>query len=368
MQLETDVAVIGGGLVGIALGYGLSLRGIDNVVLDEGDDAIRASRGNFGLVWVQAKGLGLPAYSNWAMHAVSRWPELSDQLLAETGIDVELVQNGGLYLCRTPEELETRAANLATIQSRHAGDYDYDILDNAALRRLVPEIGPDVPGASYSRYDGQANPLRLLQAFHRAYQKRGGRALANSGVLDITRRGEKFVLKTARGEIVAGRIALAAGLGNAGLGDMLGVKIPLLPVRGQVLVTERVPMKLDYAIEQVRGTGDGTLMIGGSWEEEAGYDLGTTFDVTTRIAADSMFFFPFLENIRVVRSWSALRIITPDAAPAYEEVVPGAFLITCHSGVSLAALHAYESAGWLAEGAIPEAMAPFSLARFSDQR
>lgn len=247
-----------------------------------------------------------------------------------------------------------------------AAAYDYDILDNAALRRLVPEIGSDVPGASYSRYDGQANPLRLLQAFHRAYQKLGGRALANSGVLDITRRGEKFVLKTARGEVVAGRIALAAGLGNAGLGDMLGVKIPLVPVRGQVLVTERVPMKLDYAIEQVRGTGDGTLMIGGSWEE-VGYDLETTFDVTTQIAADSMFFFPFLENVRVVRSWSALRIITPDAAPAYEEVVPGAFLITCHSGVSLAALHAYESAGWLEEGRIPDEMEPFSLARFSDQ-
>ncbi|MGV0817634.1 FAD-dependent oxidoreductase [Martelella sp. AMO21009] len=90
------------------------------------------------------------------------------------------------------------------LQSRHEGDDDYDILDNAALRRLVPEIASDVPGASYSRYDGQADPLRLLQAFHRAYQKRGGRALGNSGVLDITRRGEKFILKTACGEVVAG--------------------------------------------------------------------------------------------------------------------------------------------------------------------
>ncbi|WP_018064120.1 hypothetical protein [Martelella mediterranea] len=52
---------------------------------------------------------------------------------------------------------------------------------------------------------------------------------------------------------------------------------------------------------------------------------------------------------------------------AYEEVVPGAFLITCHSGVSLAALHAYESTGWLEEGRIPEQMEPFSLARFSGE-
>ena len=68
--------------------------------------------------------------------------------------------------------------------------------------------------------------------------------------------------------------------------------------------------------------------------------------------------------IRIIRSWSALRIITPDAAPVYEEVAPGAFLVTCHSGVSLAAIHAFETAGWIVDGTIPAAMEAFSLKRF----
>jgi glycine/D-amino acid oxidase-like deaminating enzyme len=76
-------------------------------------------------------------------------------------------------------------------------------------------------------------------------------------------------------------------------------------------------------------------------------------------------FFPVLKDVHIIRSWAALRIISPDAAPIYEEVVPGAFLVTCHSGISLAAIHAFETAAWIGEGSIPGAMAAFSLRRFN---
>lgn len=364
MRIETDVAVIGGGLVGISVAYGLAQRQVDTVVLDEGDGAIRASRGNFGLVWVQGKGLSLPAYTGWAMRAVEQWPELAERLGSETGIDVGLTQRGGLYLSRTPEAYAQRSQDLAAVKSRFNGDYDFEMLDNDGIRKRVPEIGPDVVGGSYSRYDGQANPLRLLHALHRGYLRRGGRVLSDGGVTDIDHQGEKFVLTTAAGQVIASRIVLAAGLGNAGLGEMLGVTIPVKPIRGQILVTERMPPIFDIAIEQVRQTEDGTLMIGGSWED-VGLDLGTTFDVSRRIADDALHFFPFLKNVRIIRSWSALRIISPDAAPIYEQVLPGAFLVTCHSGVSLAAIHANETAGWVEQGAIPQEMVSFDRRRFS---
>lgn len=364
MRLETDVAVIGGGLVGIAIGYGLALKNVNSLVLDEDDGAIRASRGNFGLVWVQGKGLALPAYTSWAKRAVEQWPQFAKQLAEETGIDVGLTQNGGLYLCRTAEALAQRSHDLSVIKSRFDGPYDYDILDSTELEKLVPQISSGFAGGSYSTYDGQANPLRLLHALHRGYVKRGGRYFPDNGVVKIERSNDKFILETTNGRVTARRIVLAAGLGNTALGDKLGVVIPVKPVRGQILVTERVPQMFNVAIEQVRQTEDGTLMIGGSWEE-VGFDLDTTHDVTRRIASDAMTFFPFLKNIRVIRSWAALRIISPDAAPIYDEVAPGAYLVTCHSGVSLAAIHAFETAGWIADGHIPQTMNDFSLARFA---
>ena len=363
MLLETEVAVIGGGIVGVSIGYGLALQNVDSMVLDEGDGAIRASRGNFGLVWVQGKGLALPAYTGWALRAVEQWPELSRQLQSSTGIDVALTRSGGLYFCKTQEALENRASDLAQIRAQHDGPYEYEILDNAAIRKLVPEIGPDVAGASHTTYDGQADPLRLLHALHRAYRLRGGRYLPGNGVLAIEKKGEKFVLKTAQCQILASRIVLASGLGNAALGNHLGRQIPIKPIRGQIMVTERLPPVFHFAMEQARQTADGTIMIGSSWED-VGFDVNTTFEHGGRMARAAIEFFPFLSSVRIIRSWAALRVISPDASPIYDEIVPGAFLVTCHSGVSLAAIHAFESSRWIADGRIPEAMKPFGLDRF----
>ena len=67
-----DVVVIGGGLVGSAVAWGLGRAGARVVVLDEGDDALRASRGNFGLVWVQGKGDGMPEYAAWTRNSARR--------------------------------------------------------------------------------------------------------------------------------------------------------------------------------------------------------------------------------------------------------------------------------------------------------
>src|SRR6476660_4113639 len=79
-----DSIVIGGGLVGSAVAYGLARLGSRVALLDEGDVAFRASRGNFGLVWVQSKGLGLPQHSNWTQLSARRWPELAALLRDET--------------------------------------------------------------------------------------------------------------------------------------------------------------------------------------------------------------------------------------------------------------------------------------------
>ena len=84
---EADVAVIGGGLVGAAVAWGLARAGTRVVVLDEGDVAFRASRGNFALVWVQGKGLGMPEYSAWTKRSSDLWGEFARELKEQTGLD-----------------------------------------------------------------------------------------------------------------------------------------------------------------------------------------------------------------------------------------------------------------------------------------
>ncbi len=95
---EFDAIVIGGGLVGAAIAHGLQCgAGLATALLDEGDVAYRASRGNFGLVWVQSKGLGAPWYQRWTRASAAEWPALAADLAARAaGTDVGLRQPGGV--------------------------------------------------------------------------------------------------------------------------------------------------------------------------------------------------------------------------------------------------------------------------------
>jgi hydrogen cyanide synthase HcnC len=83
-----DLIVIGGGLVGATIAWGTARAGASVALLDQGDIAFRAARGNFGLVWVQSKGAGMPAYAHWTRTSAELWPELSAALADATGIDV----------------------------------------------------------------------------------------------------------------------------------------------------------------------------------------------------------------------------------------------------------------------------------------
>ena len=79
--LHADTLVIGGGVVGLSVAYGLAKAGERVELLDGADDAFRAARGNFGLVWVQGKGHANADYARWTMAAAREWPTLSAEAL-----------------------------------------------------------------------------------------------------------------------------------------------------------------------------------------------------------------------------------------------------------------------------------------------
>ena len=100
--------------------------------------------------------------------------------------------------------------------------------------------------------------------------------------------------------------------------------------------------------------------------EDVGFDVTSTHAVMRDIAARNLAVFPLLRDVNVVRSWAALRVMSPDGAPIYDESVtcPGAFSATCHSGVTLAGVHALELAPGIVRGALPAGVAGFGAGRF----
>ncbi|MGJ7562957.1 NAD(P)/FAD-dependent oxidoreductase [Variovorax sp. GB1R11] len=364
----SDLIVVGGGLVGTALAYGAARRGTRVTVLDEGDDAFRASRGNFGLVWVQGKGFGMTPYARWSMGSAAQWPQLAAALEADSGIDVQLRQPGGFHFCFNDDEMQARQARMHDIRAALDGDYPFEMLDHASLAARLPAIGPGVAGASYSPMDGHANPLKLLRALHAACRHHGVRFAQGSRATRVAPLADGFEVETAAATWHAPRVVLAAGLGNRALAPHVGLHAPVQPNRGQVLVGERVARFLDHPTTYVRQTDEGTIQLGDSLED-VGLDDGTTADVLATIARRGVRSFPVLQSLRLVRAWGALRVMTPDGFPIYQASTqcPGAFVVTCHSGVTLAANHAFSIAPWIAGQAgsdLPAGIDAFSGDRF----
>lgn len=367
---EYDVAVVGGGLVGVATAWGLAREGCKVVVLDEGDRAVRASRGNFALVWVQSKGLGLAPYAGWTIRSSNAWRGFSDLLKQETGLDVSFQRPGGFHLCLSEKELEARATVLKRLHNQPGiVDYKTEILNHDQVKAMLPDIGPEVVGGSFCPLDGHVNSLRLFRTLHTALNARGVTYLPSHRVENITKEGGEFRLTTPHGEIRAAKVALAAGNANMRLAPMVGLEAPMRPERGQIVVTERLRPFLNHPVVTLRQTDEGTVMIGDSKEESVD-PSGLTIGVSATEAERAVRQFPLLANANVVRTWSAIRVMTQDGFPIYDESKshPGAFTVCCHSGVTLAANHALTIAPMIARGALDASLvASFSARRFHVQ-
>ncbi|MBO1077621.1 FAD-binding oxidoreductase [Roseomonas sp. 573] len=362
-----DAIVIGGGLVGAAIGYGLQRGGLHTLLLDEGDIAHRASRGNFGLIWVQSKGLGAPHYQRWTRGSAEEWPALADDLLARTGIDARREQPGGVTFCLGEQEFEQRSETMARMKAE-AGNFgfDYRMIRAAEARDMLPGIGPEVTGVSWTPYDGHASPLHLLRALHDAFTGLGGCYRPNAGVTETTAAPNDFSVTAAGIRYTAPRVVLAAGLGNAPLAPRFGLNTPVEPQRGQILVTERTQSLLPMPTVSLRQTAEGSIMIGDS-KEDAGFDTVTqTPDIMRTMAQRAVACFPWVAELNIVRAWSALRVMAPDGLPIYDQSdrFPGAFTANCHSGVTLAGTHANRLAPMIAAGRLDPELSLFSARRF----
>lgn len=365
--MDPEVVVIGAGTVGAAIGYGLAARGIRTLVLDGDDGDFRAANANFGLVWLQGKGMDMPAYQRLTRGSVDDWRTFSAELADATGIDLQYENDGGLMICLGDEEFEQRKAMLWRLHNQIGGEPDFEMLDRASLSRLLPniELGREVTGAGFGRRDGHANPLRLLAALHAGILRKRGSLRGGCRVREVRADGGGFSIDIGGERIRTDRVVIAAGLGTKELAAQVGLDVPVRPQRGQILVTERVEPFLPLPMSGLRQTREGTVMIGAT-QDESGFDNSTTTEAATVLSSRTIRRVPALAEARLVRQWAGLRILTPDGHPIYaeSETHPGAFVAVCHSGVTLAAAHSSVLADAIAAGVLPPSLDDFHYRRF----
>jgi glycine/D-amino acid oxidase-like deaminating enzyme len=312
----------------------------------------------------------MPEYAGWTIRSSNAFADFADELARETGVAVSFERPGGFHLALSERELEARALVLQRLHNQPGiVDYETRILPASEVRRMLPDIGPEVVGGSYCPLDGHVNSQKLLRALHTGLKQRGAHYLASHRVDAIELRDGMFRLSTPAGEVRASRIVLAAGNANQTLAPMVGLHAPMRPERGQIIVTERVQPFLRHPVVTIRQTDEGSVMIGDS-KEEGVRDTDMTMGVNAVMADRAARMFPKLGRLNVVRMWTAIRVMTADGFPIYEQSrsFPGAFVACCHSGVTLAANHALALAPMIAKGVLDEdVVGAFNSRRFHVQ-
>lgn len=363
--------VVGAGIVGAAVAFGLVRKTSRVLVLDGNDIDYRASRANFGLISQQGKGLGMPAYQQLTRQSVERWSDFNRQLSALSGIDPHFEQAGGLSFCLDETEFRKRDFVAQQLCKQSGGSPDFEMLDRADLVRLLPDtpLGLDVYGACLGLREGHVNPMRLLLALQQAILRRGGELRSGDAVNTIRPVRHGFVVETARDRFGADSVLIAAGIGTTALAAQVELDIPLTPQRGQILVTERLKRVLPLPASGLRQTREGSITIGFT-EEDVGQDLGTTVEAAAVMSRRATRILPMLRHANLVRQWAGLRVLTPDGYPIYAQSqrYRGAFALACHSGITLAAFHAGELASAINAGDLPNTLAPFHPRRFDVQK
>jgi glycine/D-amino acid oxidase-like deaminating enzyme len=368
---NTEVIVVGGGVIGVSLAYGMVKNGAKVILIDKVDNRLTASRGNFGLVWVQGKGKGMPRYVEWSIEATEKWPEFAENLETESGFNLNYEKTGGLDICLGEEEHEERVNFIEEMsQASSSGSYDCEMISIKELQGMIPEIklGKEVSGASFCSHDGCVNPLNLLKAMSSSFQENGGGYRPEQFVQKIEYSSNGFKIETETHSFNAKKLVLACGLMTTKLASMVGMKVPVIAERGQIIVTESTSRVFNYPTAGIRQNYDGSFMLGAS-HEAVGYNIETSYEVLQNIAKRAIQILPSLKNLQMIRSWAALRVLTPDKMPVYLESdqYPGAYAITSHSGVSLASLHSSNLVEWILEERIPPGFTAFHPKRFNVQ-
>lgn len=371
MQKEYDVAVIGGGIVGSNIGYGLAKRNVKVAVIDEAPSLSRASRSNVGLIWYQANGKGNPACSRWFLSAVTNYQAYVDEIQKNSGINVGFVHTGGIeptlgesgFLAKEKRNLDMKAQNF----DNH---FPVEMINRSELQKLAPKVafGSEVSGASFCEHEGWLNPLLLMFAVRKSFVNLGGTLLDGCNVSSIQHKNKEYILETSKGVIRANKIVLAAGLGVRRLANQLGFYPYVSPNGGHKLLFEKVPDIMPITLQIMTRTHGGNMLFAAehhhSWSSTE-----TNSKMILRQLELAVRYWPALAKLRLIRTWFGLRVMPDDGVPIYDKVPnhENAFMFAMHNAVTLSVHSQSHLANYVMGEELPEDANNFRLSRFNIQ-
>ncbi len=309
---KADAVIIGAGIIGLSSAYWLAKQGVKVIVLDKGRVAWEASGRATGFLSLRGES---PLEIPLANLAEKLWSTLDDEL----GYPTEWKPGGRLWVALE----EDRWTELKDICPQwHALGIPVRVLDGAGARAIAPCLSELTLGGLHTARSGHANPQRASQAFAWGVLGRGGEIRENTPVTGINVSGGRVIgVETPASSIAAPIVVNCAGPQSAKIAAMVGVHLPLAPVRLEAMVTVPLPRLFDVAMVghglSLRQTLRGNIHFNGGPHEWVDVDLTSepakpNTPIIRNIARRLAELFPSLAQTPVLRSWAGIIEVTPD--------------------------------------------------------
>ncbi|QMU78294.1 FAD-binding oxidoreductase [Streptacidiphilus sp. PB12-B1b] len=307
------VVVIGGGVMGTSIAYHLARAGVRDVVLVERGELAEGSTSR------AAGGVRAQFSDELNIQLGARSLEAFARFGSEPGHEIGLHRVGYLFLLSEPQDVAGFEAGVALQQSLGVPSR---MIDPDEAQRLSPLIVTEgLLAAAFSPDDGHCTPEAVVQGYAVGARRHGATVARHCEVLDIETRGEEIsAVVTSRGRIATDTVVCAAGAWSRSVGAMVGVELPVEPLRRQIAVTEAIPglpsslpMTIDFSSSfYFHAEGPGLLVGMSDPDETPGFSTERHERWLPGLCQAMERRAPGLLDRRTTGGWAGLYEVTPD--------------------------------------------------------
>jgi glycine oxidase len=370
---SSDVIIIGAGVIGCSIAYFLSKAGVQVTVLEREEIAAESSSAAAGLLAPLGVITGPRAGAELYLASWSITGEVMAEIEAASGVSIEYQQTGALHLVTNADE---QAQVRSYAQAWQARGVDITWLTRDDLREYEPVLNPTINSALYFPHATSIRPRLVTMAYAGAARRLGARIYEHCEATGFERSdGRITAVRTAQGESIAcQRVVIATGAWSERIGNSLGLSIPVVPARGQILALRQPETPLRHTIFGLNvylvPKLDNTIYVGAT-VEQVGFDKSNTAGAVAWLLSSAIQLVPELERAAIASIWSGLRPLSRDAypilgrAPGFENVI----LATGHGqgGFELSAITGRTITELITSGQTPALIQPFHLERFMEK-
>jgi sarcosine oxidase, subunit beta len=368
---RVDVAIIGGGIMGLALAWNLAGRGAGRIlVLERGYLCEGASGRNGGGVRAQWT---TPTLIELAKESI----EFMGRFAQELGINVWLRKGGYLFLAHDQETL-SRIEYGADLQKRYG--LPTRVIGPGEAGEIVPQLDTSkFIAASWNPEDGVVFPWPFLWGYADGARKRGAlvEPFTRASGIEVSE-GRVRAVQTDRGRVAADRVVIAAGAWSPTVARLAGVELPNVPYRHEIVSSEPLKPFLGPLVSML-GTGlyfsqsmRGEIVGGmGDPEEPPGLNQASSLRFMARYSRALSELVPQVAAVKLLRQWAGCYDVTPDHSPVLGETPGVAGLLQMSGfvghGFMMAPAVGRRMAEWMG-GSKDEIFERYNLRRFAEGR